>query len=79
MGTLRSLKNWSWQIVVNGVMLGDPVELDNDPHTFEWDDARIPNGEIDDDGNVIPDEPPMPEPTPEPTPEPEPEPEPDAE
>ena len=69
MGTLRSLTNWSWQMSVNGVMLGDPVELDSDPHTFEWDDARIPNGTIDADGNVIPDEPPAPEPEPEPDPE----------
>lgn len=71
MGTLRSTTNWSWQMSVNGVMLGDPVELDSDPTTFEWDDSRIPNGEIDADGNVIPDEPPMPDPEPEPEPEPE--------
>jgi hypothetical protein len=69
MGTLRSTTNWSWQMSVNGVMLGDPVELDDDPTTWEWDDSRIPNGEIDADGNVIPDEPPMPEPEPEPDPE----------
>jgi len=56
MGTLRSLTNWSHQMTVNGVELGDPVELDDDPTTFEWDDSRIPNGLIDADGNVIPDE-----------------------
>ena len=30
--------------VCNGVTLGDPVELDDDPATFEWDDSRFPNG-----------------------------------
>ena len=75
MGTLRSLTDWSHRLTVNGIELGDAVELDNDPHTFEWDDSGIPNGEIDADGNVIPDEPPTPEPTPDPEPEPEPAPE----
>lgn len=75
MGTLRSLVDWSHRMSVNGVALGDAVELDSDPLTFEWDDNRIPNGEIDAEGNVIPDEPPMPEPTPDPEPEPEPAPE----
>ena len=44
MGTLRSLTNHSGMIV-NGVTLGEPVELDDDPSTFEWDDSRFPNGE----------------------------------
>lgn len=57
MGTLRSLTNWSHQLTVNDVELGDAVELDDDPTTFEWDDSRIPNGLIDADGNVIPDDP----------------------
>ena len=69
MGTLRSLTDWSHQMTVNGVMLGDAVELDDDPATFEWDDAMIPNGTITADGEVIPDESPL---DPEPTPEPEP-------
>lgn len=56
MGTLRSLTDWSHQLTVNGVELGDAVELDDDPTTFEWDDSRIPNGLIDADGNVIPDD-----------------------
>jgi len=55
MGTLRSLTDWSHQLTVNGVELGDPVELDADPTTYEWDDSRIPNGTIDAAGNVIPD------------------------
>ena len=57
MGTLRSLTDWSHQMSVNDVELGDPVELDDDPATFEWDDNRIPNGEILADGTVVVDEP----------------------
>jgi hypothetical protein len=41
---------------VNDVELGDPVELDDDPATFEWDDNRIPNGEILADGTIVIDE-----------------------
>jgi len=52
MGTLRSLTDHSG-MEVNGVTLGEPVELDDDPATFEWDDGRFPNGEIDEDGNII--------------------------
>jgi hypothetical protein len=55
MGTLRSLTNHSG-MEVNGVILGDPVELDDDPATFEWDDSRFPNGEIDVEGNITIDE-----------------------
>lgn len=72
MGTLRSTFDWSHQLTVNGVQLGDAVELDNDPTTYEWDDSRIPSGEIDSEGNVIPDDNPAPEPEPEPEPEPDP-------
>lgn len=64
MGTLRSLVDWSHRMSVNGVALGDAVELDDDPTTFEWDDNRIPSGTIDADGNVIPDESPEPDPEP---------------
>jgi hypothetical protein len=71
MGTLRSLTDWSHRMSVNGVEIGDPVELDSDPATWEWDDNRIPNGVIDADGNVIPDESPDLEPEPEPDPEPD--------
>jgi hypothetical protein len=51
MGTLRSLTDHSG-MTVNGILLGSPVELDDDPLTFEWDDHRIPSGEIDADGNI---------------------------
>ena len=48
---------WPQQgMVVNGVLLGDPVELDNDPLTAEWDDSMFPNGTILADGTIIPDE-----------------------
>jgi len=60
MGTLRSHTDWSHQLTVNGVELGDPVELDDNPTTFEWDDPAFPDGEIDADGEVVPDESPMP-------------------
>jgi hypothetical protein len=67
MGTLRSYdieidpetgaKTYLAQgFVVNGVMLGEPVELDNNPQTAEWDDAAFPNGVIDRAGIVTPDE-----------------------
>lgn len=52
MGTLRSLTNHTG-LSVNGVTLGEPIELDADPHTFEWDDPRIPTGEILADGTVV--------------------------
>lgn len=32
---------------VNGVILGEPVELDEDPATYEWDDSAFPNGQVD--------------------------------
>jgi hypothetical protein len=56
MGTLRSTTDWSHQLTINGCELGDPVEIDGDPTTYEWDDGAFPNGEIDADGNVIVDE-----------------------
>ncbi len=43
MGTLRSTADCSGH-TVNGVLLGDPVEVDGDPATFEWDDAAFPTG-----------------------------------
>jgi hypothetical protein len=55
MGTLRSTTDHSG-MVVNGVILGDPVDIDGDPETFEWDDSAFPQGEIDADGNITPDE-----------------------
>lgn len=52
MGTLRSHTDWSHKMVVNHIVLGDPVELDGDPATFEWDDSRLPNGEISEQGVI---------------------------
>lgn len=51
MGTLRSATDVKG-MVVNGVLLGEPVEIDGDPGTFEYDDARLPNGEVID-GEVV--------------------------
>jgi len=44
MGTLRALTIDPKGFSFNGVTLGDPVELDDDPFTFQWDDSRFPNG-----------------------------------
>jgi hypothetical protein len=55
MGTLRSTADHSG-LTVNGVLLGEPVEIDGNPETFEWDDSAFPNGEIDADGSIILDE-----------------------
>jgi len=55
MGTLRSTTDHTG-LVVNGVILGDPVDIDGDPETFEWDDSAFPQGEIDADGNITIDE-----------------------
>lgn len=43
-------------LVVNGVILGNPLELDGDPATAEFDDGMFPNGTIDGQGNITPDE-----------------------
>lgn len=44
MGTLRALTIEPQGYELNGVTLGEPVELDGDPSTFEWDDGRFPSG-----------------------------------
>lgn len=44
MGTLRSLTSEPTGYEYNGVILGQPVELDDDPSTFEWDDGAFPYG-----------------------------------
>lgn len=41
---------------VNRVLLGEPILLSADPITLGWDDSALPNGEIDENGNVTPDE-----------------------
>jgi hypothetical protein len=43
-------------LVVNGVILGQPVELDGDPASAEFDDSMFPNGIIDANGTITPDE-----------------------
>ena len=43
-------------LVVNGVLLGEPLEIDGDPATAEFDDSMFPNGIILADGTIIPDE-----------------------
>ena len=59
MGRLHSTTDHTG-LVVDGVTLGDPVELDDDPTTYEWDDHRIPTGEIMADGTIVIDEAPAP-------------------
>ena len=44
MGTLRASTIDPQGYEFNGVTLGEPVELDDDPSTYEWDDSRFPNG-----------------------------------
>lgn len=69
MGTIRSIqytedefgnKNPTVQgYSYKGVILGSPVELDNDPTTWEWDDSAFPNGSaeiVDGELIVTPDE-----------------------
>lgn len=44
MGTLRSSSTDVKGFTYNGVVLGEPVELDGDPATFEFDHPAFPNG-----------------------------------
>lgn len=46
-------------LTFNGVLLGEPLELDGDPATAEFDDAAFPNGVIDAEGYITPDEEPV--------------------
>ena len=43
-------------LVVNGVLLGEPLEIDGDPATAEFDHEVFPQGIILADGTIIPDE-----------------------
>ena len=43
-------------LVVNGILLGEPLELDGDSGSAEWDDSALPNGTIDRAGIITPDE-----------------------
>lgn len=51
MGTLHSLTNHTG-IDINGVTLGEPIETDGDPATYEWDDSRLPEGWLDENGDL---------------------------
>ncbi len=42
-------------LVINGVLLGEALELDGDPATYEWDDGAFPTGIVMSDGTIIPD------------------------
>ena len=33
-------------LVVNGVILGEPLEIDDDPNTAEFNDSMFPNGRV---------------------------------
>ena len=33
-------------LVYNGVILGQPLEIDGDPNTAEFDDSMFPNGRV---------------------------------
>jgi len=56
MGTLRSASDCT-STVVNGITLGAPTFTDEiaeeaKPILFVWDDPRLPNGVIEDDGTI---------------------------
>lgn len=54
MGTLRSLTTDPTGHTYNGVLLGEPVELDGDPSTYEWDDSAFPTGTVEVvDGEIV--------------------------
>jgi hypothetical protein len=60
MGTLRSTSDCSG-LMFGKVTLGEPTFTDEitsnaDPILFAWDDSRLPNGVIGDDGSVTLDE-----------------------
>lgn len=46
-------------LTFNGVLLGEPLEIDGDPLTAEFDDSMFPNGVIDAEGYITPDEEPV--------------------
>ena len=46
-------------LTFNGVLLGEPLELDGDPASAEFDDPAFPNGVIDAEGYITPDEEPV--------------------
>lgn len=54
-GNLIEKKSAAQGLVINGVLLGEPLELDGDPATAEFDDSAFPNGTVDGQGNVTAD------------------------
>lgn len=59
MGTLRSVSTDVKGYTYNGVVLGDPAEIDGDPATYEFDHQAFPNGTVelvDDEIVVVPDD-----------------------
>lgn len=46
MGRLWSYGTEPQGHVVNGVLLGEPVEIDGDPATWEWDDGAYPDAAV---------------------------------
>jgi hypothetical protein len=55
-GNVISVVSAAEGLVVNGVILGKPLEIDGNPNTAEFDDSMFPNGTIDGQGNITPDE-----------------------
>lgn len=54
MGLLRSDFDFSTRRTVAGILLGQPITtLDDSP--YGWDDPRLPDGVILEDGTVVPD------------------------
>ena len=62
MGTLRSMSDHTG-LVVNSITLGQPARDTDDngepllDGEYRWDDSRLPNGVIQDDGTITIDEP----------------------
>lgn len=52
MGRIVSDTDWSTRLTVDGVLLGTSATRDEPPR-FAWDDPRLPDGMIDQDGNVL--------------------------
>ena len=55
MGTLLSTTDHTG-LEVNGVLLGWANEIEGDVVTYAWDDSMLPNGTLDAEGNITPDE-----------------------
>ena len=59
MGTLRSETNHTG-LMVNGITLGEPsCDMDDNDEPvgeYRWDDSRLPNGVVENDGTITLDE-----------------------